>query len=188
MSSDDVRRCRMSGVALLRAGATAALLALAGTVTGCADGDGFRPLYAPGPSGIGVEQKLKSVTIAPIPSRVGQRLRNELIFHTTGGGEADTAVYKLEITIRESVLSTLVKSDGTSLSQIYALEASFKLIHVKDRKVILQGQSFGRAAFERYPQIYSNIRAREDAEDRAAVTIADDLRTRLAAFLATHKV
>ena len=48
---------------------------------------------------------------------------------------------------------------------------------------MLQGTSHARAGFERFQSIYSNVRAREDAENRAARTIADDLKTRLAAYL-----
>ena len=46
---------------------------------------------------------------APIPGRVGQRIRNELIFQSTGGGAAQTPTLRLEIAIRESVTSTLVR-------------------------------------------------------------------------------
>ena len=39
------------------------------------------------------------------------------------------------------------------------------------------------AAFERFQSIYSNVRARDDAENRAARTVADDLKTRVAIYL-----
>ena len=48
---------------------------------------------------------------------------------------------------------------------------------------MLQGTSHARASFERFSSIYSNVRARDDAENRAAKTIAEDLKTRLAAYL-----
>jgi LPS-assembly lipoprotein len=78
-----------------------------------------------------------------------------------------------------------VRTDGEAASQIYSLDAQFKLIRIADKKIILEGISYGRAGFERFSQIYSNVRAREDAENRAARTVAADLRSRLAAFLAT---
>ncbi len=163
---------------------TAAILA---SLHGCGD-VGFRPLYGPTATGVRLEEKLASVEIPTIPSRVGQRIRNGLIFHTTGGGEPAPPVYRLEITIRESLSSTLVKSTGEALSQIYNLDATFKLITLKDRKVVLQGTSTGRAAFERFPSIYSNVRAREDAENRVASTVSDELKGRIAAFLSNSKV
>ena len=50
-------------------------------------------------------------------------------------------------------------------------------------QVVLQGKSAGRAGFERFQSIFSNVRARQDAENRVANTVAQDLKTRLAAYL-----
>jgi LPS-assembly lipoprotein len=158
------------------------------SLAGCAGGDGFRPMYAPGASGESAQSRMAKVDVAPIPSRVGQRVRNELIFQKTGGGEAASPEYRLDITIREALASTLVKNTGEALSQIYTLDANFKLIRLSDKQVVLQGASHGRAGFERFQQIYSNVRAREDAENRAARTVADDIKTRLAAVLSSSKI
>jgi LPS-assembly lipoprotein len=77
-----------------------------------------------------------------------------------------------------------VRTDGEAASQIYNLDAKFRLIRVADKKQVLEGISYGRAGFERFSQIYSNVRAREDAENRAARTVASDMKSRLAAYLA----
>ncbi|HJZ45372.1 MAG TPA: hypothetical protein VJ233_16795 [Hyphomicrobiaceae bacterium] len=160
------------------------LLAAAPALASCGDG-GFRPLYGPTMSGAGLQERLSQVDVAPIPGRVGQRIRNDLNFLNTGGGGGNSAppTHRLEVTIRESVQSTLVKFDGEALGQIYAIEASFKLVSIKDKKVVLKGASHGRAAFERFESIYSNVRAREDAENRVARVVSDDLKTRLATYL-----
>lgn len=144
-------------------------------------------MYAPSASGESVQTRMAKVDVAPIPSRVGQRVRNELIFQNTGGGEAEKPEFRLDITIREALASTLVKNTGEALSQIYTLDANFKLIRLSDKQVVLQGASHGRAGFERFQQIYANVRAREDAENRAARTIADDIKTRLAAVLSSNR-
>jgi LPS-assembly lipoprotein len=185
MSLSDKRSMsdRLRAVHSLRA--TCYALAAAILVSGCAGGTGFRPLYATGPSGEGVNDKLSQIEIPTIPSRVGQRVRNELIFENNGGALPTGNVYRLEIAIRESLASTLVRTDGDSASQIYSLDAQFRLIRIADKKVVLEGISYGRAGFERFSAIYSNVRAREDAENRAARTVSSDLRSRLAAFLAS---
>ena len=74
-------------------------------------------------------------------------------------------------------------STGEAEGQVYSVQASFRLVDTKDKKVVFQGTSHARAGFERFESIYSNVRAREDAENRVARTIADDLKTRLAAYL-----
>jgi LPS-assembly lipoprotein len=158
------------------------LLAAAPALAACGNG-GIRPLYGATPSGAGLQERMAQVDVAPIPGRVGQRIRNDVIFLSTGGGQPLPPTHRLEVTIRESVISTLVKIDGDSLGQVYAIEASFQLISIKDKKVVLKGTSHARAGFERFQAIYSNVRARDDAENRAARTVADDLKTRIATYL-----
>jgi len=154
-------------------------------VAGCGN-SGFHPLYATssitGAPDVGA--KLAKMEVAPIPGRVGQKLRNELIYESTGGGnEAVNPNYRLEIVITESISATLVQTDGNSSGSVYNLNATFRLVRLKDKTVALQGQSFGRSTFQRFDSVFSNVRARKEAEDRAANTVADDLKSRLAAYL-----
>jgi LPS-assembly lipoprotein len=158
------------------------LAAVAAGLAACGDA-GFRPLYAPTALGADAKERLKQVDIAPIPGRVGQRIRNEMIFHSTGGGNPLPSVYRLEVVLKENLTSTLVRVTGEAEGQIYSVEAAFRLIDTRDKKVVFQGASHARAGFERFESIYSNVRAREDAENRVARTIAEDLKTRLAAYL-----
>jgi LPS-assembly lipoprotein len=130
-----------------------------------------------------VNEKLAQLDVAPIPGRVGQRLRNELIYQSTGGGHALQPAYRLEIVIRESLTPTLVQQDGDSSGSVYNLSTSFRLIRLADKTVALQGESNGRAAFQRFDSVFANVRARQDAEDRAAKTVGEELKGRLAAYL-----
>jgi LPS-assembly lipoprotein len=158
------------------------LLASTGALSACGPG-GFQPLYGPSVTGVGAQQKLALVEFAPIPGRVGQRIRNELVFQRDSGENPVGATHRLEVVIRESLISTLVDSTGLAAGQIYSVEASFRLTNIKDKKVVLQGTSNARAGFERFSSIYSNVRAREDAENRVARTLGEDIKTRLASYL-----
>ncbi len=155
------------------------LSALTPLIAGCQ----FQPLYGTNTGGGSVKDAMKSVVIAPIPGRVGQRLRNELIFGTTGGGDAYTPKYRLQIAIRENVTSILVETTGDAEGQLFNLDASFKLLRISDEAVVFEGESTSRAAYDKFEQIFANTRARLDAENRAARTVADGIRTRIAAFL-----
>ena len=162
-------------------------VAAALSLAGCGGETGFRPLNGAAGIGANAEAKLATVDIAPIGGRVGQRLRNELIFGATGGAApVEEPAYRLEIAVKESTASTLVKTDGDAQSQIYNADATFNLIRLSDKKVVLKGVSFGRAGLERNPSIFSNTRAQDDAQNRAARTIAIELKTRVSAFLATE--
>ena len=170
-----------------RKGAAVAVIAsvLGFGVTGCA----FHPMYATTPTGGNLTDVMKAVQISPIPSRTGQRLRNELIFGTTGGGEPAAPVYRLEIALRESVRNTLVTNTGAPTGQILQLDAEFRVVRVKDNETLFKGYSTAEAAYDlagwsgTTGSIYGDTRATLDAENRAARSLADTLKTRVAAFL-----
>ena len=151
-------------------------------IAGCSGG-GFQPLYGVSATGEQVRDELRHVQIATIPGRVGQRIRNELIFRTTGGGYADDPKYELRIAIRESVRSILVQVDGDARGRVYELRASYKIVDLSNNKVLTEGQGTARASYQHFKTIFSNVRAKIDAENRAADEIAKSIRVRVAAFL-----
>jgi len=174
------------GSRLLKGAAVAVIASVLGLgVSGC----GFHPMYATTPTGGSLVDVMKAVQIAPIPSRVGQRLRNELIFGTTGGGEASAPVYRFDIALRESVRNTLVMNTGAPTGQILQLDAEFRLIRIKDNETVFKGYDTSEAAYDltgwsgTTGSIYGDTRAVLDAENRAARSLADALKTRVAAFL-----
>jgi LPS-assembly lipoprotein len=180
MSSDDsgVARASISW----RLFPLGVLLGASLLLTACGD-SGFKPLYATVGANGNVAEQLKQVDFAPIPGRVGQRIRNEMIFQTTGGGHPLPPAYRLEVVLNENLTSTLVRNTGEAEGQIYSVQANFRLIDTRQKRVVFEGTSHARAGFERFTSIYANVRGREDAENRVARTIADDLKTRLAAYL-----
>jgi LPS-assembly lipoprotein len=182
LRSSGIRNGAVRARALTRA--VVLLCAISPLLSACG-GSGFRPLNATSAfGGANANEKFAHIDIVTIPGRVGQRIRNELIFQTTGGGVAQAPTMRLEIAIRESIISTLVTTTGDAQGQIYNLEAAFKLVRISDNSVVLTGTSYARAGFERFESIFSNVRAREDAENRAANTIGEDLKSRLTAYLA----
>ena len=175
-----------SGSRFLKGAAVAAIASVLGFgVSGCS----FHPMYATTPAGGSLNDVMKTVQIATIPSRSGQRLRNELIFGAYGGGESAPPVYRLEIALRESVRNTLVMNTGAPTGQILQLDAEFRLVRIKDNEPVFKGYSTAEAAYDltgwsgTTGSIYGDTRANIDAENRAASSLADTLKTRVAAFL-----
>jgi LPS-assembly lipoprotein len=167
-------------------GAVALVLVVAPLVTACGSG-GFQPMYAASYDGKSLSDSMRQVSVTTIPGRVGQRVRNELLFQTTGGGESAPKAYKLDIVLRERLTSQLVNAQGDAESQIFHLDADFQLTDTSGKDVILKGQSFGRAGFQRFQTIYANVRAKRDAENRAARTVAADIRSRIEAALSRRQ-
>lgn len=155
----------------------------------------FQPLYGTNSAGEEVSDVLKAVRISPIPGRAGQRIRNELIYQVTNGGSPLPSLYRLDIVIRESEIAALVTTSGDSQGQIYRVNAEFSLVRLKDNEVVFKGKSHVRAAYDKsffdqseqrqVNSIFGNIRARIDAENRAARTLAEELKVRIATYLTT---
>jgi LPS-assembly lipoprotein len=157
---------------------------LAGLAALALAGCGFQPLYGGSTAGgAKLAEVMKGVDITPIPGRVGQKLRNELIFANTGGGNAGPARYRLDIAVKESVVDQLVQITGDATGQVYQLDATFELSDSASGKVLLQGKAISRAPYNRFQEIFANVRARYDAENRAARTMSESIKTQVAAFL-----
>ncbi len=164
------------------------LVALAGVAGFGLSACGFQPLYGSGTStasGARLSEVMSSVKITPIPGRVGQKLRNELIFSNTGGNYAAQPRYELDIAIREHVINQLVQISGDARGQVYQLQAHYKLVDLANNKVLYEGTAMSRAPYTRYQEIFANVRARYNAEDRAARTVSESIKTQIAAYLAS---
>lgn len=177
----------------------AAVVVCALALSGCG-GSPLQPLYGTTASGRQMTDVLANLDVALIPGRVGQRVRNELLFYRTGNGDAAPVIgaeYRLDVAVRESSHSIHVDSSGLAGGQVLALDATFKIVRVKDNKVVFQGNSFARAPFDTNKvtdpleadgtsngrSVFANVRASYDAQNRAANTLASDIRTRVAAYL-----
>lgn len=175
---------------MARLAVNGAVLALAASliVSAALSGCGFRPMHASAEyGGNDPEQTLAAVDIPVISGRVGQRVRNEIVYDINqAGGDYVTPAYRLEIRLRDSITDIAVQQSGNATSQVYSLQASFKLYRISDNQVLLQGESRSKASLDRFNPIFSNLRARRDAENRAAKEIAESIRTRVGAFLSTE--
>ena len=179
-TQSQLRKCQQG---LQKALVFMCLMITATLVSGCA----FKPLYGTTASNQQLKFVLASIEVAEVPGRVGQQVRNELIFRFTGGGHAGAPQYKLVLAVRESVTSQLVQRDGDSQGQIYQLTTDFKLYSITDGKsALVAGKSYAKASFLDDESVYANVRSRRDAENRAAKTTADDIQNRISAFLSSN--
>ena len=98
---------------------------LAASILGACGGDagGFQPLYGP-VEGQTYDQRLATVEVATIPGRVGQRIRNELVFERSTGEKAAMPERRLDVIITETLLTTLVSADMASRSDVARASSS----------------------------------------------------------------
>ncbi|MHC5655442.1 LPS assembly lipoprotein LptE [Stappia sp.] len=188
MSSSDLASRRLA-----RHVALSALVVAALALGGCQ----VRPLYGTlsMPAGSpALVQELAAIDIDPVETasdedldRVGQVLRNELIFGFTRGREAAPTRYRLKILIDRPLNEIGVErlADVPSAYTV-TVNASYVLSDAATGKTLKTGKAFGSASFDFSSQRFANLRAQRDAENRAAKMVAGDLQTRLAGFFATR--
>lgn len=168
---------------LLRRGAL--LLAVVGLVAACQ----VRPVYAPvGSPAAGANPamatELASIAIEAQTDRVGQALMNELIFQLRGGGALVTPKYRLDLilTTRVSELAIRARED-IPVAKLVSLTATYTLTEIATGRVVTSDNVYTTSSFDVSSQRYANLRAQQDAEDRAARAAAADIRLRLSSAL-----
>lgn len=158
----------------------------------------LRPLYgqntgAPGAPPTGAV--LATIEVEPATNRIDQQVRNQLIFAFTGGGNAPAPMYRLRFTTVEQIQSAVVDPfTSRPTTETYGLNATYTVTLVDPPKPVagvparpvMTGEAFARASYDRSRQRYASLRARRDAEDRAADVVAQQIVTQVAARLATQ--
>jgi LPS-assembly lipoprotein len=155
-------------------------LALALSLSGC-----FTPMYAGLHGQLGTE--MQAIAVDPIPDRLGNALRDELITDLNGTGSHPTPKYRLAITTKERVQSALVDIvTKRATAATVVIDIDFVLTPSGGGQPIATGTVTSAATYDRSEQRYANLRAARDAELRNAKTIADELTTRIAAALSAR--
>ncbi|WP_406855581.1 LPS assembly lipoprotein LptE [Alsobacter sp. KACC 23698] len=168
---------------LLRACRSVLVLgALALPLGGC-----LRPLYGEAKIGGGlVDAGLKSIVVDQVQDRLGHYLVEELGFELNGSGEQVPHRYRLTMNVRENVQAAIVNTaTGRADSATIMATVDFALVEINGGREIMRAKAFASASYDRSPQRFAAVRAARDAEIRIAKTLADQLRTRIAAKLAT---
>lgn len=160
----------------------AALVALLG-LAAC----GFQPVYAPVESAgdaraAPAAQALGRIAIAPIPDRVGQLVRNNLLerFAPLDHGEAPR--YSLEISLDEEREGLAFERDESVTRYNYRLIALYRLIDLRSGEVLHTARSRSISAFNVVESEFATVVAAQDAVARAAREISTDIEAQLTVF------
>jgi LPS-assembly lipoprotein len=181
--------------AKLRLGLTAATMGVVAlAVSACSS---VQPLYATdGTSSVAgqaysgaVGAELAQIDIPAQNDRVGQRLRNELLFRLSGGANPSGpayAAYNLELRARQRDLSQLIsRVEGRPTSNSVNLQVSYTLKRPGSDDIVTRGTVERVATYDTTDQLFAAERAKIDAENRVVVEAADSIRTELATFFAS---
>jgi LPS-assembly lipoprotein len=166
-----------------------AVIALGALTAAC-----FQPLYASrsvaGGAPLGTQLAQVKVEHIDAPngsaeSRVAVELQNALDFEMNGGGGLISPTHSLKVRMgvgRASIITDVLT--GRVEAEITGIDATFTLVDLASGKAVMNGRTFARVSSD-YPgqqQRFARVRARLDAENRAAKVIAENVRTRVASF------
>ena len=156
------------------------LLCLGLVLAGC----GYRPLYGPhGADNASVVDELALIRIEAIPDRTGQQMYNMLRERLNPYGKPEQAKYALSVALTETRENLFLERDETATRANLTLKASFVLRRLDDGTVLVTGSSRSVSSYDILSSQFATVVSQEDARERCARAISDDMRTRLALAL-----
>jgi LPS-assembly lipoprotein len=146
-----------------------------------------RPLYAPTATGPGPAADLPAIAVDEPVNREEQAFRNALLFALRGGAEGDSPRYQLvyRLTLREQGIA-IERDTGTPNAYQLTGGVSFLLKDIVTGTSLYGSSVTAASSYTRSSQNFANIRARRDAEDRLAETLAQLAQSRLATYFASR--
>lgn len=161
----------------------AAIVGTLSALSGC-----IQPLYGPSVAGGTLAAEMQAIKVEPIGDRIGHYVENELIFDLNGTGSSPTPKYRLVVVLHERSATPAVNTFyGQAEAGDINVDADYRLLKVAGSdQPITSGSVTQFVTYDRTSQRISNVRAARDAEIRNAKVIADQIRTRIAAALATQ--
>lgn len=148
---------------------------------GCAD---YRPLYGENSAGHSVAADLAGVAVEEQSTRAGQIVRNDLL---SGLGNNPSAKYSLRMTPVEKIIPVSSFSSKLPSRYRYNLVVEYSLVNLATGKVVTGGKSFSNVSYDNISQPVSDMAALNNAMERAAHEVSQDLRQRIAANLFSAK-
>jgi LPS-assembly lipoprotein len=157
----------------------------------------FHPLYGNDPVSASADEsirdKMGAIDISNIAapkgtpsSRIAVALQNELNYQLNGAATPISPIYRLDIRITGAGATSVIVNveSGRPDTELEVINASFSLTEIETKKVVLTASTFARASFD-IPgdeQRFARQRAGRNAEDRALVLLAENIRNRLASY------
>lgn len=155
---------------------TALLASLA--LGGCS----YHPLYAKPDSSGGVVSQLADVGVPEQGTRAGQLVRNDLLSGMATGQRK--YALKMVVTEKKDLTSSLAKNVVDRYR--YRLTVSYSLVEVGTGRELNSGKTFSDVAYDTVREPVADVQAAENARERAAKEVAQDLRLRISAYFSVR--
>lgn len=147
---------------------------------------GFTPLYGGGgEQGEGVQEKFQQVSIANIPDRQGQILRNDLVDRLYHNGAPAEPVYELSVaSIQQKSTALDITPDSSSTRSELRLLTTLKLKEISTGKILMSRELIAVASYDVLGNEYTTLVTQESVRDNALNDLAQQIETQLALYFA----
>lgn len=146
-------------------------------------GCGFHPLFARNESNAGGQQAFNSIFVDPVDGgRAGYELRDSLINLLRGTTRPDQALYRLRVTIKQSVEGTAVQTNGYITRYTYTMTAEYHLTNARTGAELTKGTETTFSGYDVVASPYATLVAQQDAQKFGAREIADRIRIDLGVY------
>lgn len=146
---------------------------------------GFEPVYTSRTTGDTlINETLVSVSVDPIPGRLGRDVRNALIRGLSGRIRNVPIAYDLKVRLNTTVKGVTVEADDAINRYNLRLTANYQLTDLAGDAVVFEGRARIFGAYDVVASEFATLIARRDIEQRAAREAAEDIEAKLAVFFA----
>ncbi len=150
-------------------------------LTGC----GFQPLYGVTSTGATVSSELSQIQIPEPKTRLEQLIRNSLLESMSPAGGPVSSRYLLEFAATEDVFDAAIERTTDVSRRVYRLKVKYTLRDTATQEVLQSGSTFSHVAYDRVFSDFQNLQSLENAKERAAHQVAQDMRLRIAAWFSS---
>jgi LPS-assembly lipoprotein len=151
----------------------------------------FQPLYSQSvPVLAGTGMSLSSVMVSEVSTRQAQQVRNHLIFLLSNGSTPANPTHDVKLRVSSTVqtlagqIADITNTQLGNTAGSVQMTASYDVYDTATKEVVFRGSRTASASFDKTSQNFASSRATRDAENRAAMEVAEQLRLAIAAGLA----
>ena len=148
-----------------------AVVVIAGLLTAAC---GFTPVYRQDEPN-SVRQNMAQIEVAPIGGQHGLQLRNRLLEKFTPRGGVDLPQFRLSVNLESSTQELLIQLDNSATRQNLRMKASFSLTDLTSGEILFKDKSVSVGGFNVVDSEFATIVAENNAAERAARKIGEDI-------------
>lgn len=147
----------------------------------------FTPLYGTGGTSDNGPALGAAITVAPIPDRLGQQVRNALLdrLDPLAGNAAPS--FRLEVDVAEDSQGGGYRPDKAITRTTLRLKARFRLIDLGQNKPVFDDTGQATVSYNVVQSDFANLSAANSARERATDILAGRIVEMLALFLRDRK-